>query len=71
MIAADVSWGTNFLSLTEKMTWIARKIQNNFYEYKKGNELLREVIENGISVIVSHDEREKVIEILKKMYGEI
>ncbi|WP_074016853.1 MBL fold metallo-hydrolase [Fusobacterium massiliense] len=66
LIAADVSWGTNFLSLTEKMTWIARKIQNNFYEYKKGNELLREVIENGISVIVSHDEREKVIEILKK-----
>ena len=38
-IAADVCWGTEFLPFTDKMKWLPRKIQNNFEEYKKGNEL--------------------------------
>ena len=65
-IAADVCWGTEFLPFTDKMKWLPRKIQNNFEEYKKGNDLLKKLIENNISVIVSHDKKEKIFSILKK-----
>ena len=64
-IAADACWGTDFLPFTDKMKWLPRKIQNNFEDYKKGSELLKNCIENNISVIVSHDKKEKIIEILK------
>ena len=40
-IAADVCWGTEFLPFTDKMKWLPRKIQNNFEDYKKGNDLLK------------------------------
>ena len=63
-LAADVCWGTDFLPLTEKMKWLPRKIQNNFEEYKKGTKLLEKLIEDKISVIVSHDKKEKIIDIL-------
>ena len=63
-LAADVCWGTDFLPLTEKMKWLPRKIQNNFEEYKKGTSLLEKLIEDKISVIVSHDKKEKIIDIL-------
>jgi len=66
-IAADVCWGTEFLPFTDKMKWLPRKIQNNFEEYKKGNDLLKKLIENNISVIVSHDKKEKIIEIFNKI----
>jgi len=46
-IAADVCWGTEFLPFTDKMKLLPRKIQNNFEEYKKGNDLLKKLIENG------------------------
>ena len=49
------------------MKWLPRKIQNNFEEYKKGNDLLKKLIENNISVIVSHDKKEKIIEIFNKI----
>jgi len=58
-------WGTDFLPFTEKMKWLPRKIQNNFEEYKKGTKLLEKLIEDKISVIVSHDKKEKIIDILK------
>ena len=64
-LAADVCWGTDFLPFTEKMKWLPRKIQNNFEEYKKGTKLLEKLIEDKISVIVSHDKKEKIIDILK------
>ena len=60
-LAADVCWGTDFLPFTEKMKWLPRKIQNNFEEYKKGTKLLEKLIEDKISVIVSHDKKEKII----------
>ena len=66
-IAADVCWGTDFLPFTDKMKWLPRKIQNNFEEYKKGNDLLKKLIENNISVIVSHDKKEKIIKIFNKI----
>ncbi len=46
------------------MKWLPRKIQNNFEEYKKGTKLLEKLIEDKISVIVSHDKKEKIIDIL-------
>ena len=66
-IAADVCWGTEFLPFTDKMKLLPRKIQNNFEEYKKGNDLLKKLIENNISVIVSHDKKEKIIKIFNKI----
>ena len=64
-LAADVCWGTDFLPFTEKMKWLPRKIQNNFEEYKKGTKLLEKLIEDKILVIVSHDKKEKIINVLK------
>lgn len=64
-IAADVCWGTEYLAFTDKMKWLPRKIQNNFEEYKKGSDLLKTLIENNISVIVSHDKKEKIFNILE------
>ena len=55
------------LPFTDKMKWLPRKIQNNFEEYKKGNDLLKKLIENNISVIVSHDKKEKIIKIFNKI----
>lgn len=66
LIAADVCWGTEYLPLTDKMKWLARKIQNNFEDYKQGSNLLKKVIKNDISVIVSHDNKEKIKRILNE-----
>ena len=54
-----------FYLLQKKMKWLPRKIQNNFEEYKKGTSLLEKLIEDKISVIVSHDKKEKIINVLK------
>lgn len=59
-IAADVSWGIDFLSLTEKMKWLPKKIQNNFTAYQEGIKFLQTLIENKISVVVSHDPVERI-----------
>ena len=64
-IAADVCWGTEYLAFTDKMKWLPRKIQNNFGEYKKGSDLLKKLIENNISVIVSHDKKEKIFKVIE------
>ena len=37
-------------------------------EYKKGTKLLEKLIEDKISVIVSHDKKEKIIDILKNYW---
>jgi len=67
LIAADVCWGTEYLPLTDKMKWLARKIQNNFEDYKQGSDLLKKVMKNDISVIVSHDNKEKIKSFLPDM----
>ena len=66
LIAADVCWGTEYLPLTDKMKRLARKIQNNFEDYKQGSDLLKKVMKNDISVIVSHDNKEKIKRILNE-----
>jgi len=43
------------------------KLSDNFEDYKKGSELLKKLIENNISVIVSHDKKEKIIKIFNKI----
>ena len=48
------------------MKWLARKIQNNFEDYKQGSDLLKKVMKNDISVIVSHDNKEKIKRILNE-----
>ena len=65
-IAADVCWGTEYLTLTDKMKWLPRKIQNNFEDYRQGSDLLKKIIEDNISVVVSHDNKEKIRRILNE-----
>jgi len=65
-IAADVCWGTEYLTLTDKMKWLPGKIQNNFEDYRQGSNLLKKIIEDNISVVVSHDNKEKIRRILNE-----
>ena len=65
-IGADVCWGTEYLPFTDKMKWLARKIQNNFEDYQQGSDFLKKLIKDDISVVVSHDNKEKVKRILNE-----
>ena len=48
------------------MKWLPRKIQNNFEDYRQGSDLLKKIIEDNISVVVSHDNKEKIRRILNE-----
>ena len=65
-IGADVCWGTEYLPFTDKMKWLARKIQNNFEDYQQGSDFLKKLLKDDISVVVSHDNKEKVKRILNE-----
>ena len=63
-LAADVCWGVDLLNLTDKIRFLPKLIQNNFSEYKKGIEFLKELMKNNIDIIVSHDVPERIKGIL-------
>ena len=63
-LAADVCWGVDLLKLTDKIKFLPKLIQNNFSEYKKGIEFLKELMKNNIDIIVSHDVPERIKGIL-------
>lgn len=63
-IGADLCWGIALLPYTEKMKKIAKMVQDDFNEYKRGVQLLRTLSKKGIEVVVSHDPKERVEEIL-------
>ena len=57
-------WGVDLLKLTDKIRFLPKLIQNNFSEYKKGVEILKELMKNNIDIIVSHDVPERIKGIL-------
>lgn len=65
-LAADVSWGVDFLPYTQQMRPLIRTIQADFNDYCQTNALLQTVMEAGIQVIVSHDPSERVRRILRE-----
>lgn len=64
-LAADSTWRTDFIDEIEKMRFLPRLIQNNFKEYKKDIELLKKMREDGLKIVVSHEQSSKVWRVLK------
>ncbi len=68
LIAADTIWNINFLDMVEKMRFLPRLIQRNFKEYKESIEILKNIQKNGIDIVVSHDNSNRIRKILKESF---
>lgn len=65
-IAADATWRTEFLDTIDKMKLLPRLIQNNFSEYKKSISILKNIQNDGIRILVSHDKSSRVWKVLNE-----
>ncbi|MDO4689756.1 MAG: MBL fold metallo-hydrolase [Fusobacterium sp.] len=65
-IAADATWRTEFLDMVDKMKLLPRLIQNNFSEYKKSIDILKEIQNDGIKILVSHDKSIRAWKVLNE-----
>ena len=65
-IAADSTWRVDFLEMIDKMKFLPRLIQNNFSDYKKSISILKEIQNDGIKIMVSHDQSSRIQKVLNE-----
>ena len=53
-LGADAAWGLEFLEKPDKMSFLASLVQNDFDEYKKSMDLLKNMRQKGIKIYLSH-----------------
>ncbi len=58
-LGADICWGLKFKDKVDEMHPVARLVQNNFANYKKGVQLINKLENNNIKVCLSHDDYDK------------
>lgn len=58
-LGADICWGLNIKDKVDEMHPLAKLVQNNFNDYKKGINLLNKLEKDNIKVYLSHDDYEK------------
>lgn len=65
-IGADASWGIDLLDYTNNMKLIPFLIQDNFVLYKNNSNILKDMLNDGVKVIVSHDNPNRIWRILNE-----
>ncbi|MGT2686670.1 MBL fold metallo-hydrolase [Streptococcus porcinus] len=63
-LAADTVWRTDMLDKIDRMRTIPRLIQSDFKAYQNSIELLKDIQKQGIEVLVSHEDPQKIRRIL-------
>lgn len=66
LIAADVTWGMELLDLTEQMRFIPGLIQDDLAAYKENSSFLQHLRDQGIKILVSHDQPAYIKEVLNE-----
>ncbi|MGT2828387.1 MBL fold metallo-hydrolase [Streptococcus hillyeri] len=64
-LAADVAWGVPLIPLTKRMRLIPRLLQNNIKQYQRSIQVLEHLQQDGIKIIVSHDQKERIERVLR------
>ena len=54
-LAADAAWGQEFLDRADEMSQPARLVQNDFLDYKRSMELMKQMTQARVSVYFSHE----------------
>lgn len=63
-IGADTCWGIDLIDDTPNIRLIPSLIQHNMAAYQRSVSVIRQLLEEGIQVIVSHDSQERIQGIL-------
>ena len=67
-IGADVAWGMELLDLTDEMRFLPSLIQDDLQAYKDNSILLQDLRQQGVKIVVSHDEPAYIQEVLHESY---
>lgn len=65
LLAADVCWGIDLIPYTKKIRPLAYLVQKDGKAYVQNIDLLKKIMADGIEVVVSHDSKERILEILE------